>query len=82
MSLSLKNFFYSIAFVKAIRINNTNLTKEKENINYHACEYKDFNNEFNYSFDILKLNNLYCPEKLNFSNIILSVYDLSLLIFA
>ena len=79
-----KNFFYSIAFVKAIRINNTNLTKEKENINYHACEYKDFNNEFNYSFDILKLNNLYCPEKLNFSiqgistNEIYSHYEISI----
>ena len=79
-----ENFIYSISYVKATRINNTNLTKEKETINYHSCEYKDFNNELNYSFDILKLNNLYCPEKFNYSiqgistNSIYSHYEIAI----
>jgi len=79
-----ESFTYSVSFVKATRINNTNLTKEKEKINYHSCEYKDFNNEFNYSFDLLKLNNLYCPEKYNYSiqgistNLIYSQYEISI----
>ena len=79
-----ENFIYSISFVKATRINSTNLTKEKETINYHSCEYKDFNNELNYSFDILKLNNLYCPDKYNYSiqgistNLIYSQYEISI----
>ena len=45
--------------------NKDNMTKEIIPINYTLCEYSNFYNKFNESFDLIGLNNKYCFQQNN-----------------
>lgn len=64
-------FIFSLKYVKTTRDNN-NFIKTKESISFHKCNKSDFYNNFNETYEILGLNNYYCPD--NKSHLIKGFY--------